>query len=97
MDQKFLSTNRNKTNMWPDNEGTGGGRQQALDAKQPLLTGSRKSQADKTNRIITSTGRTPLPGEEMNLLNLIRANWEPSLLTVTTKEFVTGSKTNQIS
>lgn len=33
--------------MWPGNEGTGGTRQEALDAKQPLLTGSRKSQADK--------------------------------------------------
>lgn len=45
-DQEFLSIDR-KSNMWPGNEGTGGGRQQALDAKQPLLTGSRKSQADK--------------------------------------------------
>lgn len=33
----------------------------------------------------------------MNLLNLIRANREPSLLTGTTKEFVTGSKNNLIS
>lgn len=33
----------------------------------------------------------------MNLLNLIRANREPSLLTGTTKEFATGSKTNLIS
>lgn len=37
--QEFLSTERN-SNMWPGNEGTGGGRQQAVDAKQPLLTGS---------------------------------------------------------
>ena len=33
--------------MWRGNEGTGGGKQQALDAKQLLLTGCRKSQADK--------------------------------------------------
>lgn len=39
---------------------------------------------------------TPIPGEKMNLLNLIRANREPSLLTGTTKEFVTGSETNLI-
>lgn len=42
-------------------------------------------------------GMTPIPGEKMNLLNLIRANREPSLLTGTTKEFVMGSKTNLIS
>lgn len=40
---------------------------------------------------------TPLPGEKINFPNLIRANGEPSLLTGTTKEFVTGSKTNLIS
>lgn len=33
----------------------------------------------------------------MNSLNLIRANREPSLLTGTTKEFVTGSENNLIS
>ena len=37
------------------------------------------------------------PGEKMNLLDLIRATREPSVLTGTTKEFVTGSKTNLIS
>ena len=40
---------------------------------------------------------TPIPGEKTNSLDLIRANREPSLLTGTTKEFVTGSKTNLIS
>lgn len=33
----------------------------------------------------------------MNSPNLIRANGEPSLLTGTTKEFVTGSENNLIS
>lgn len=36
-----------QSNVWPGNEGTGGTRQQTLDAKQPLVNGSRKSQADK--------------------------------------------------
>lgn len=36
-----------QSNVWPGNEGTGGRRQQTLDAKQPLVNGSRKSQADK--------------------------------------------------
>lgn len=39
---------------------------------------------------------SPIPGEKMNSPNLIRANREPSLLTGSNKEFVTGSKTNLI-
>lgn len=61
----------------------------------PLHAGGRKITSWQTNKIIPCTGATP--GEKMNLLNLIRANREPSVLTGTTKEFVTGSKTNLIS
>lgn len=39
---------------------------------------------------------TPIPGEKINSPNLIRANREPSVLTGSTKEFVTGSTPNQI-